>query len=172
MSGAPSAGRGKKRRAQAPLEPDASLYGSFSAAANSVTALFASAHAQGQRCYAAGARDFADRLLSWATEHEASGVSAVPTKQLVAALHAEVDALEEAEMAAAAAAVEQHSLAGQVVAPTLGTGTNRERAPSALSPLKTAAWGAHVDATGAAVAVGGAAGASFGGPLSKTVPAS
>lgn len=165
MSGAGAGGRGKKRRAQAPLEADASLYGSFSAAANSVTALFATAHAQGQRCYAAGARDFADRLLAWATAHEASGVSAVPTAQLIAALHAEVDALEEAELAAADAAVQQQPLAGQL-ALALGAGT-RERAPSGgLSPLKAAAWGAQGDA-GAAVAAGGAAVASFGGPFSR-----
>ena len=94
---------GKKRRATGPaLDADASLYASFSGAATAVATLYAHAAAQSRRSHAAGARDFAERMLAWARAREAAGHVTLSTAELVLLLESEAAVLDDAEAAAAA----------------------------------------------------------------------
>ena len=149
-------GGGKKRRAVGPaLDADASLYGSFSSAATAVAALYGHAAAQSKRSYAAGARDFAERMLAWARERQAAGEAAISTSELVAALAAEAAALEDAEEALAA----ETAAAGPQPPPGAAAAQGRggaafalASAPPALSPAKQRAHAAAAAAAAVAAA--------------------
>jgi hypothetical protein len=147
---------GKKRRAVGPaLDADASLYGSFSSAATAVAALYGHAAAQSKRSYAAGARDFAERMLAWARERQAAGEAAIPTAELVAALAAEAAALEDAEEALAAemaAAAPHAAQPPPAAAQGRGAATAAHGSVPALSPAKQRAHAAAAAAAAVAAA--------------------
>lgn len=115
----------KKRKAQAPLEEDGSLYQAFSSAASTISQLYTQAVQQQRRHYAAGACDFADKMLTWAREREAAGEYAISTAELVSALEREVQALATEEEAAgaapAASATPRPRVAHQQLAPQART---------------------------------------------------
>ena len=83
----------KKRKAAGTLEEDRSLYAAFSGAANSISHLYTQTVQHQRRHYAAGGRDFAERLLTWAREREAAGEAHISTSQLIACLEREAAAL-------------------------------------------------------------------------------